>query len=288
MWIRERKASAEAPVAVNARGLEEELRGWVRSLAVPRHFVAERTRNRRTADILAETFASFGLESMFAGPYRNVVAFPRSGGRCRLVSAHYDTVPRSPGADDNASGLAVMLACARRAAGGRGLAFVAFNAEEDGLLGSRDFVARTLPTLPFRIEESHVLEMCGFRSRGAGSQRSPLPVPIPLDEGTFVAVVGQGASNAVAASAVASEASPGLHRIALSTVRAMHRLLPDLGRSDHAPFWDAGEPSVLWTDTGNFRNPHYHLVTDTPDTLDYAFMREVHDVLYDVVTRRDD
>ena len=63
-------------------------------------------------------------------------------------------------------------------------------------------------------------------------------------------------------------------------------LVPDLGRSDHAPFWDAELPAVLWTDTGNFRNPNYHAVTDTPDTLDYAFMSEVAHLVCRMAERR--
>ena len=52
-------------------------------------------------------------------------------------------------------------------------------------------------------------------------------------------------------------------------------LAPHVFRSDHAPFWEAGVPALMWTDTAEFRNPHYHQPTDTPETLDYEFMAEV-------------
>ena len=55
--------------------------------------------------------------------------------------------------------------------------------------------------------------------------------------------------------------------------------LPVLGRSDHEPFWKAGIPAVMWTDTAEFRNPHYHQRSDTPETLDYGFLRAVTQVL---------
>jgi hypothetical protein len=55
----------------------------------------------------------------------------------------------------------------------------------------------------------------------------------------------------------------------------VERAFADLNRSDHAPFWKAGIPAIMWTDTSEFRNPHYHRETDTPDTLDYDFMAEV-------------
>ena len=54
---------------------------------------------------------------------------------------------------------------------------------------------------------------------------------------------------------------------------------PNVLRSDHAPFWKAGIPALMWTDTAEFRNPHYHRESDTPDTLDYAFMAEVARIL---------
>ncbi len=51
--------------------------------------------------------------------------------------------------------------------------------------------------------------------------------------------------------------------------------LPVVRLSDHAPFWDAGYPAVMITDTAFLRNPHYHLRTDTLDTLDLHFLRQV-------------
>ena len=58
-----------------------------------------------------------------------------------------------------------------------------------------------------------------------------------------------------------------------------HHLL----RSDHAPFWRAGLPALMWTDTAEFRNPHYHRPTDTPETLDYEFLAGVTRLLVHVV-----
>jgi hypothetical protein len=54
--------------------------------------------------------------------------------------------------------------------------------------------------------------------------------------------------------------------------------IPDTGdfrRSDHDPFWQEGIPAVMWTDTAEFRNPNYHEPGNTPDTLDYGFLRRV-------------
>ena len=140
MFIVSGKPSGDAsPPSVATR---EELREWVEALATPRHPVLEPHSNQRTAEFIAMELASFGYSVAFDGVHRNVVALPkRSLAKLMLVGAHYDSVPRTPGADDNASGLAVMLACAR-AVQQPSVAFVAFNGEEDGLLGSTDFVAR--------------------------------------------------------------------------------------------------------------------------------------------------
>jgi Zn-dependent M28 family amino/carboxypeptidase len=230
------------------------------------------------------------LDVSLQGPNRNVVALParRRETSLVLVCAHYDSVPGCPGADDNASGVAVMLECALALAPrwpSLAVGFVAFNAEEDGLLGSRDFVANGLRQLHLSVASSHVLEMCGFRASARGTQRTPLPFAVPgLSAGTFIAVLGQGPSNTIARAAMTA-APRSLPRVVLQSCRAAHRVVRDLGRSDHAPFWDASIPAVLWTDTANFRNPHYHRPSDTPDTLDYAFMSDVRQLVCNVATQ---
>jgi hypothetical protein len=52
-------------------------------------------------------------------------------------------------------------------------------------------------------------------------------------------------------------------------------ILPDTRLSDHASFWDAGLPALMITDTAFFRNPNYHLPSDTIDTLDFTFMAQL-------------
>jgi Peptidase family M28 len=63
----------------------------------------------------------------------------------------------------------------------------------------------------------------------------------------------------------------------------IQQISPHLLRSDHAPFWEKDIPAVMWTDTSEFHNPHYHQPSDTPDTLDYEFMAEVGKLLMAVV-----
>ncbi|MFO0668592.1 MAG: M28 family peptidase [Polyangiaceae bacterium] len=82
------------------------------------------------------------------------------------------------------------------------------------------------------------------------------------------------------------DAAPGLRVLGAKTWGPMHRVFPDLTQSDHFAFWQRGLPATLWTDTAYFRNPNYHQPTDTPDTLDYAFMRDVAELLVAVVRAR--
>lgn len=294
MWISERRANpAHDTKAAEALVTEQLLRASVEHLAVPRHMFANARGNARVRETIATAFADAGLVVTVQGPYRNVVALPSppaggagGGAKAVFVAAHYDTVPHCPGADDNASGLAVMLEVARRLAAAptpSTVGFIAFNAEEDGLLGSRDFVVNALPTLPVHPKMVHVLEMVGYR-RSDVLQELPLPwVPPSLRTPDFVALLGKGASNAEVRRAMESHVAPNLRVMGAKTWGPAHKLVPDITRSDHFPFWSAGAPALLWTDTGNFRNPNYHQRSDTPDTLDYGFMGEVTELLCSLV-----
>lgn len=264
---------------------QEELREHVGWLSSPRHFWAQPRENRRIGDRIGDLLAGFGYRVEVQGPYRNVIAYPADPGPCTLVCAHYDSVPSTPGADDNGSGVAALLVCARalaRLEPRPSVGFVAFNCEEDGMLGSTDFVESFLPSGRLAVERAHVLEMIGFCSRARGSQRRPVRVPIPMpDTGDFLGLLGSGGSNRMVGELVrrAEEEIPALRAVGLKTYCGVDRLLPVLHRSDHSPFWKAGVPSVLWTDTAEFRNPNYHGSGDLPGTLDYGFMRQVTELL---------
>lgn len=108
--------------------------------------------------------------------------------------------------------------------------------------------------------------------------------PAALRTPDFLGLVGKGASNRALSQLLACDAAPRLRLVGMKTWGPLHQVLPDITRSDHFPFWLDGVPAVLWTDTGNFRNPHYHLVTDTPDTLDFEFMDQVRQVLLAALT----
>jgi len=294
MLIHRSTASGPASVgkASSRVASETELRGWVEALAVPRHFYFESNANRRTALWLAERFRERGYEVAFHGESRNVVAFPAGlSGPVTLVGAHYDSAPGCPGADDNASAVAALLAAAQACAAmesGRRVVFVAFNREEDGLVGSGEFVRETLPALPWQVNEAHILEMVGYARHEKGSQRVPEGLPISLpDTADFLGLLANGISARAMKDVLATARTvlPELPVLGLEVRLGLERYLPVLRRSDHVPFWAKRIPAVMWTDTAEFRNPHYHQPTDTPDTLNYEFLRRVVQLLVACLAR---
>jgi hypothetical protein len=263
-----------------------ELRAWVEALAVPRHFFIESAANRRTALWIAERFRDWEFDVAFHGECRNVVATPVGlRGPAILIGAHYDSAPHCPGADDNASAVAAMLAVAQACATVSPrlpVAFAAFNREEDGLLGSTEFVGETLPALPWQVSHAHILEMVGYALHEAGSQRVPEGLPIKLpDTADFLGLLANGDSAALLREVLsqARGSLPDFPVLGLEVRLGLERFLPVLRRSDHVPFWQQRIPALMWTDTSEFRNPHYHQSTDTPDTLDYDFLRRTAQLL---------
>jgi Zn-dependent M28 family amino/carboxypeptidase len=272
---------------------EAELFDAVVALARPRHMVHQRVENRRAAQYVASVLEERGYAVEIEGNLGNVVAMPRGAedSPLILVGAHYDSVPGTPGADDNASGIAAMLACARALARldpALPVGFVAWNGEEDGLLGSVAFVARRRSAGGAPIAAVHVLEMVGYASGEPGSQRMPVPVPGAPDVGDFIGLLANQRSNHLVelAAKQAEALVPELPVVGLKIYLGLEGWLPVLHRSDHSPFWKAKIPAMLWTDTAEFRNPNYHRPTDTPETLDYGFMRRVTQLVIATVARQ--
>lgn len=203
----------------------------------------------------------------------------RAGQKILLVGAHYDTISGSPGADDNASGLAVLLEVARLLSPMRGkmtLQFVAFSLEEEGFLGS-DHYARQLRRNKIPLWGAIILECVGYTDRRPGSQKTPSGLPLPLpDRGDFIGLLGNVPAEPIqkAYEAAARDYCPDLSCISL-LVPGKGEHLPDTRRSDHVPFWDRGYRAIMLTDTANFRNPHYHKKSDQIETLDIPFITSV-------------
>lgn len=265
----------------------------LRALVGERHPITAPGALRRTEDYLTEQFRSLGLQvsphafEALGGTYRNVIATmqpsPHSSGRNVLppliVAAHYDTVEGSPGADDNASALAVLLEVAHRLRDvplNREVRLIAFCLEEENLLGSLAYVS-SLKNDGREIAGAIVLECVGYTSAAEGSQQKPPGLPIVLPTvGDFLGLVGNASSVSFVRSieSAVKQDVPGLKIVSL-VVPGNGELLPDSRRSDHAAFWRYGYPAVMLTDTANFRNPNYHQPTDRLDTLSLEFMEQV-------------
>lgn len=284
-------AKAAAPDARIARATDSVSTSFLRSVvdvvAIPRHYESASENNRLIAHWIARQLRSYGYETDSQGQYTNIVARPshRPDAPCVLVGAHYDSVPGSPGADDNASAVAALLACAKALADHARespVCFVSFNREEDGLLGSADFVERVVAGKHIAVREAHILEMVGYCDHRPASQSIPpgLPIQAP-DHGDFLSVLANKDSTAIASAILQTARTyrPDFPVLSLKVYAEIEKLVPVLARSDHTPFWKAGIPAVMWTDTSEFRNHHYHQETDTPDTLDYGFLRTVTQIL---------
>jgi Peptidase family M28 len=216
-----------------------------------------------------------------------------------LVAAHLDTVEGSPGADDNASGVAVVLETARLLGGlpqPPAVTLLLTDLEEAGLVGAR--IAARRHHRDQRPRGVICLESVGCYAFAPHTQRLPAGAGLVFRDavrevgsrgyrGDFALVVHRRSSYRAAAlwRSAAAATGPALPAVLLRDPRPAGALgfllglavpaLYHLGRSDHVPFWYRGIPALLVTGTADFRNRHYHRATDTPDTLDYPRLAAV-------------
>ena len=182
-----------------------------------------------------------------------------------VFGAHYDTVNVSPGADDNASGVAALLETARvlrQRPLPMTVRFVSFPFEEIGLLGSNK-LASDLAAAGTDVTGMLSLDGIGF---GTTAEDSFLGVP-----NDYLATVANPASEYLARVFAAAHYEYVLDRFAPAAV-IDPAAFGDILRSDHATFWNEGFRALLVTDTANFRTPHYHRETDTLANLDLDFL----------------
>lgn len=198
-----------------------------------------------------------------------------------VVGAHYDTEPQTPGADDNASGVAAMLSLARhfaeRKGVGRTLRFIAFVNEEMPHFYTENMgsfrAARESKQRGENVVAMLSLESIGYYSTAPNSQHYPPGVSwFYPSTGDFIGFVSNIGSRALLREALGAFRSQA--RIA-SEGAALPELLPGISWSDHWAYWKHGYNALMVTDTAPFRNPHYHQPSDTPETLDMLRMAHV-------------
>ena len=230
--------------------------------------------------------------------YRNIIArYGPTDGPVLVIGAHYDSygnevrgasfpggydiTTHTPGADDNASGVAGLIELARlltQAPPKIGVELVAYSLEEPphfrtDAMGSVQH-ARRLRSSGRNVELMISLEMIGYFSTDPQSQTYPLPglKLIYPDRGDFIAVVGR-----IRDGAVTRKVKAAMLGASDLPVRSMNALsfIPGIDFSDHSSYWKEGFPAVMITDTAFYRNPHYHQAGDTADRLDYERMAKV-------------
>jgi Zn-dependent M28 family amino/carboxypeptidase len=195
-----------------------------------------------------------------------------------ILGAHFDSVMGAPGADDDGSGVAVLLESARILAQTplrSRLLICAFNLEELNMIGSTHFV-RKLKAAKTPVRAMISLEMVGYSDSRPGSQLYPAGLRwFYPDRGDFIGVIGNRKSVSLLRQVAREMRRVPELPVETLAVPGKGELIPAVRLSDHAPFWDAGYPALMLTDTAMYRNPHYHSASDTLDTLNIDFIAKV-------------
>ncbi|MBI4823378.1 MAG: M28 family peptidase [Nitrospirae bacterium] len=243
-----------------------------------------------TADYIEERFRSIGCDTkrqpfQYAGnTYWNIICEIRGlsePDKTIVIGAHYDTVSGTPGADDNASGVAGIIELARLSLKNplpMTIHLVSFSIEEPPLFRTRQMGSYAYAE-SLRKERANIigmvsLEMIGYFSESKGTQFYPLPFFrwFYPEKGDFIAFVGNLKSRAFTRKF--KSAFTNVSRIPVESLNAVS-LVPGVDFSDHSSFWKFGFPAFMITDTAFYRNPNYHGRGDTASTLDYERMSEI-------------
>ena len=242
----------------------------------------------KTADYIYQTFKEFSENVYFqeflvgGNRYKNVICSINTHLEERIIiGAHYDVAGDTPGADDNASGVAGLLELLRllhRETLRYRIDFAAYTLEEPPFFGTKkmgSFIhAESLYKAKSKIKVMISLEMIGYFSDKEGSQQFPLPFMNLFypEKGNFIGVVGNFFQRSI------TKKIRDLMRkgsdIPVYSINAPS-ILPGVDFSDHKNFWHFGYNAVMITDTAFYRNPNYHRKTDTIGTLDFEKMYSV-------------
>ncbi len=291
----------ELPAAdAGLQTLTDELRRDVQQLSVE---IGERNLRHRpwqlagAAKYIEHQFSVAGLESLRqtyevdGQECSNLIAeLPGQSRSAEIVviGAHYDTFAGTPGANDNTTGVAGMLAVARfmaRHHPERTLRFVAFVNEEPPYFQTDDMGSRVYARECRQKNEQIVamlsLEMLGYYSDEPGSQTYPPPLGlIYSSRANFIGLIGNTASRDLAWQIVGSFRR---HESFPSEGAAVPAAIPGVGFSDQWSFWQERYPAIMVTDTAFFRYAHYHRPDDTIDKLNFDRMARVVRGLQQVV-----
>lgn len=250
-----------------------------------------RPQNLKTAeDYVAREFESMGY-AVRRQPFicqrvevANVIAGDPDPKGYYLLGAHFDTVAGTPGADDNASGVAVLLEVARLTQGvptHKPWAFVGFTTEEPPAfltpyMGSRVYAKKARKNKE-NLLGMLCLESVGYFVNEPNSQYIPLPLKFLgySTTGNYLGLVGNRRSRPLLTGLERAFQTGCSLPVSTLAVPLGGALIPETRLSDHANFWDEGFQAVMLTDTAFLRNPNYHAPSDTIDTLNLDAMVEI-------------
>ncbi len=256
----------------------------------------------KVSKYISDEFASCGLEceeqkwEAEGNEYKNIIAsWQKKKKRRLIIGAHYDVAGDQPGADDNASAVAGLLETARMVSENHlkldyGIDFVAYCLEEAPFFTTKEMGsyihAKSLFDDRVEVVGMVCFEMIGYYSDEPGSQTFPAPelaANYP-DAGNFIVVVGIEEC---------MEFNGTVHRLMSeeSGINVEKIVFPDgnglAGRSDQRNYWEFGYKAVMISDTSFLRNPNYHKITDTIETLDFEKMTAVVNCCYNAAAKLD-
>lgn len=272
--------------SVSADALADRLVDHVQILSESERSVFDPDKLDEAADYIKDQFKKAGYKPKFL-PYiaqdrtfKNIQAEKKGNNEIIIISAHYDTFKETLGADDDASGIAVLIELAKlmkKINTTKTIRFVAFSTEEPPFFKTRNMgsliYAKTAKEADENIVAMLSLEMLGYYSEEKGSQHYPFPYMFFYPStGNFIGVVSNYRSRALK-----DQITSSLKKYTKLPVESAwgFGFIPGFDWSDHWSFWKQGYPAVMITDTGPFRNPHYHKKTDTYETLDYKKMADI-------------
>jgi hypothetical protein len=287
-----KNVSTAGPLSPDEIALREELRANVQKLAgeIGERNMWHYAKLNAAADFIEDSFSRIGLRArrdtyeIGGQPCHNIEAeIPGNGPDIIVIGAHYDSVFGSPGANDNGTGAAAVLALAKRFATreteqsppptpNKTLRFVAFVNEEppyflSGEMGSQVY-ARRCKERGDKISAMISLETIGYFSDAPNSQTYPSPglgLFYP-QVGNFIGFVSNVKSRALLRRVITLFRK---HAKIPSEGASLPAFIPGVSWSDQWSFWQHGYPAIMVTDTALFRYPYYHSSNDTPDKLDY-------------------
>ena len=254
----------------------------------------------KVSKYISDEFVSCGFECVEqkwkaeGNEYKNIIAsWQKKKKRRLIVGAHYDVAGDQPGADDNASAVAGLLETARLVSENLpdldfGIDFVAYCLEEAPFFTTNEMGSYIHAKSLFdgRVDVLGMVcyEMIGYFSDEPGSQTFPVPelAAIYPDTGDYIVVVGIEECK---------EFNGIVHRLMRekSGINVEKIVFPDgnglAGRSDQRNYWEFGYKAVMISDTSFLRNPNYHKITDTIETLDFDKMKEVVNSSYNAIIK---